>query len=251
MKKILLLFLLGGFLLYSSCNKEEEKGDSTLTIDVNFTYGDEPFVINQVYEYYPLNYALKIEKLMLYISEVRLLDSDGVSHAFSDILFVDASDGVSSFSATIPEGNYSMLDFSIGVPQAMNGTQNPDFDAALYDPNHPLSLSNGMYWTWNTGYRFVLIDGRCNTDPMIDQDFETLLSIHTGKDYCFRNKSLDLNYTAVKDGSGKITLTFDVHGFLASANDVIDIAIDNQSHGTNEDLANRVSDNVILSIENN
>jgi hypothetical protein len=46
-------------------------------------------------------------------------------------------------------------------------------------------------------------------------------------------------------------LTFDVHGFLASPDDVIDIAVDNQSHGTNEALANRVSDNVIISIENN
>jgi len=251
MKKIFLLSLLSIFLLYSSCKKEEVKGNSTLTIDVNFTYGDEAFTINQIYDYDPLGYNLKIEKLMLYISEMKLVDSDGESFDFADILYVDASDGVTSFSTTIPEGSYTRLDFAIGVPQSMNGTQNPDFDAALYSPNHALSLNNGMYWTWNTGYRFVLIDGRCNTDPMIDEEFETLLSIHTGKDYCFRNTSRNLNFTAIKDGIGKITLTFDVHGFLASPDDVIDIAIDNQSHGTNEGLANRVSDNVILSIENN
>ena len=251
MKKIFLLSLLSIFLLYSSCKKEEVKGDSTLTIDVNFSYGDEAFTINQVYDYAPLDYQLKIEKLMLYISEIKLVDNDGQSHDFAGIFYVDASNGTSSFTASIPEGNYSRLDFAIGVPQSMNGTQNPEFDAALYNANHPLSLNNGMYWTWNTGYRFVLIDGRCNTDPQVDEEFETLVSIHTGKEYCFRNTSRNLNYTAIKDGTGKITLTFDVHGFLASPDDVIDIAIDNQSHGTNEALANRVSDNVIISIENN
>lgn len=249
MKRFLFLTLISLFLLYSSCNKEDEQvGNSTLSIEVAFLYGEEAFTINEVYSNYPLSYDTKIEKLLLYLSEIKLVDSDGESHDFAEIVFVDAADSISTFTATIPAKNYKRLDFSIGVPQALNGTDNENFDAALYDPNHALSLSNGMYWTWNTGYRFVLLDGRSNTNPDIDDEFETLLSIHTGKDYCYRNKSFSLNYTAMEDGEGSIKLFFNVYDFLAAEDDVIDVAVDNQSHGTNEALANRLSDNVVNSI---
>lgn len=248
MKRIILFTFLSVFLTYSSCKKEEEKGESTLQLDFNFQFENEEFIINQVYNY-PLDYTFKIEKLLLYISDVKLIDVDGVSHDISKVIFVDSDSDENGISAIIPEGNYKSIVFSIGVPQSLNGTQNPDFDAALYDPNHPLSLSNAMYWTWNTGYRFVLLDGRINTNPLEDEDFETLLSIHTGKDYSFRTKTINLNYTAIKDNTGGIMMTFNVEDFLAGENDVIDIAVDNQSHGTNEGLANRLSDNVIKAVK--
>jgi hypothetical protein len=247
MKKVFLFLLLLGFVSYSSCKKEEVKGDSTLHLNFDFNYGSEEFIINHVYDY-PLDYSLKIEKLLLYIAEVKLIDSDGKSHDVSSIIYVDSDASDNGITVIIPEGNYKSMTFSLGVPQSMNGTDNPDFDAALYDPNHPLSLSNGMYWTWNSGYRFVLMDGRINTTPQADDEFETLLSIHTGKDYSYRTRTLNLNYNAVKDNAASIVMQFDVAEFLAGENDVIDIAIDNQSHGTNENLANRLSDNAIKAV---
>lgn len=247
MKKLVLLILLSVFLVYSSCKKEEEKGESTLHMNFDFQFENEAFVINQVYEY-PLGYNFKIEKLLVYISDVKLVDDEGNSHDIGKIIFVDSDSDENGITLTIPEGNYKSITYSIGVPQSMNGTENPDFDAALYDPNHPLSLSNNMYWTWNTGYRFVLLDGRINTNPLENTDFETLLSIHTGKDYSFRSRTHSLNYTAVKDNAGSILMKFNVEGFLAGENDIIDIAVDNQSHGTNEGLANRLSDNVIQAV---
>lgn len=247
MKKTILFILLSAFLVYSSCDKEEENGDSTLHLEFDFQYENNNFIINQVYTY-PLDYSFKIEKLQLYISEVKLIDQDGGSHDLSKIIFVDSDSDENGITTIIPEGNYTSITFSIGVPQSMNGTQDPDFEAALYDPDHPLSLSNAMYWTWNTGYRFVLLDGRINTNPTEDEEFETLLSIHTGKDYSFRTKTLNLNYSAIKDNAGSIMMTFNVEEFLAGENDIIDIAVDNQSHGTNEGLANRLSDNVIKAV---
>ena len=106
-----------------------------------------------------------------------------------------------------------------------------------------------MYWTWNSGYRFILMDGRVNTTPAEDGDFETLLSIHTGKDYSFRTKEQPYSFTMTKDAMVNMKMRFDVEGFLNNPDDVIDIKVDNQSHGTNEDLANRVSDNAIKSAE--
>ena len=247
MKKILLFSLLGLFLFYSSCKKEDAKGEATITMDFDFVYGDAPFVINQVYSY-PLAYDLKIEALKLYVSNIKLTEDNGAVKELSTVVFIDSDNLTNAITAVIPEGNYTKIEFSIGVPQSLNGTDNPDFDAALYSPTSPLSLSNGMYWTWNTGYRFVLLDGRVNTNPSVDTDFETLLSIHTGKDYSFRTRSMNINVNAMNDASVSLVMKFDVEAFLAGADDVIDIAVDNQSHGTNESLANRMSDNVISSI---
>lgn len=243
-----------GFIFFAlfllSCDKEqvEEIGESKLNMDVKFIFGEEAFNINQVYAYYPLDYDLKIENLKLYLAEMSLVDVDDVRHPLSEILFVNAAETTNTFTFTIPALQYKSIEYSIGVPSNLNGTDNPDFDAALYDPYHPLSLSNGMYWTWNTGYRFVLIDGRCNTNPDIDDEFETLVSIHTGKDYCYRSKSVPFELNAVNGAADEFTLYVDVHGFFSTIDDTIDLAIDNQSHGTNEPLANRVSDNVKLSV---
>lgn len=246
MKKILLVVSLAFTFLIYSC-KEEEKGPSQFTLDIQFVYQDSSFALNKVYEY-PLNYEVKIEQLKLYLSNISLAVESGELIQLSSIHFVDASAEANRISAEIPEGVYKKLVFSIGVPEELNGTQNPDFDAALYSPDHPLSLSNGMYWTWATGYRFVLLDGRTNTDPDQSDDFETPLSIHTGKDYSFRSSNLAINLSAQSDSPSNLTMIFDVEKFLAGDEDVIDIAVDNQSHGTNEALANRLSDNVISAV---
>lgn len=219
-------------------------GYSTLELDISFVYGDEDFTLNQVYDYYPLDYTIKFEVISLYLANLKLTDLNGKEYGLSEIEYINSEDGLNTLNFQVPYNRYTNLDFSIGVPPVLNGTENENFDAALYNPDHPLSIGNNMYWTWNTGYRFVRIDGRSNTNPDEDDDFETLISIHTGKDYCYRSKSIDLDFVSDKTTSNSIAIIFDVHAFLAGENDVIDVATDNQSHGTNEGLANRVSDNI-------
>lgn len=246
MKKLLLIIPFAIVLVFFACNKE--KGNSNIQMDFDFEYGDQSFEINKIYNY-NFGYEVKFEKMILYVSDVRFIESDGTIAEGPNIIFVDASSDGNKISFDIPEGNYSKIEFSIGVPESLNGTDNPDFDASLYDHDSPLSLSKGMYWTWNSGYRFILMDGRTNTDPMVDDVFETLLSIHTGKEYSYRSNVLSININAAKDQTIPLKLKFNVEGFLNHPDDVIDIAVDNQSHGTNENLANRLSDNAIKSVE--
>lgn len=250
MKRYISIVIASLFLFILSCDKKNdtEVGESTFKLNVHFVYGEEDFALNEVYEYVPLEYDLKIETIMLYLSHLQLINDNGESYELAEIVYLNAMDSSMALSFKIPAKQYKQFNFSMGVPQNLNGTNNEDFDAALYNPDHPLSLNNNMYWTWNTGYRFVRIDGRSNTDPAVDDEFETLISIHTGKDYCFRSKAIDISFTAVEAGTNEYTMIIDVQAFLANENDLIDIAVDNQSHGTNEALANRVSDNVKESI---
>jgi len=246
MKKLILIIPIAIVIVFFACTKE--KGNSNIQMDFEFEYADQAFEINKVYNY-NFGYEVKFEKVLLYVSNVRFIESDGTVAEGPEIIFVDASSDNNKVSFEIPEGNYTRIEFSLGVPESLNGTDNPDFDASLYDQDSPLSLSKGMYWTWNSGYRFILMDGRTNTDPMVDDVFETLLSIHTGKTYSFRSNGLSLNMNAAKDQTIPLKLKFNVEGFLNYPDDVIDIAVDNQSHGTNASLANRLSDNAIKSVQ--
>ena len=248
MRNLFYILIISSFTIFYSCNKDEDKGISTVNLDFEFDYSEESFEANTVYDY-SLGYKLKFERFRLYIANVQFVDSDGNTQDGPEIIYVDEFSTDNRVSFEIPGGDYSKIKFAIGVPQNLNGTDNPGFDAALFSADHPLSLDNGMYWTWNTGYRFNLIDGRVNTDPNIDESFETLLSIHTGKDYSYRLTTLNHSFNAPKDAKVDVTLRFDVSAFLENPDDVIDLAIDNQTHGENAELSNRVADNGIKSVE--
>ncbi|RLD26189.1 MAG: hypothetical protein DRI54_03340 [Bacteroidetes bacterium] len=252
-----LIYIISIFVAFTflACNKyggvgTNGKDFSWVEINFDLAYGDQDFEINKVYDY--LDYQVKFEKMLLYVSNLYVVNEDGKIIHGKEIYLIDASADHNRLAFVVPPGVYSKIGFYIGVPIELNGTDsvlNPDFDASLYSPNHPLSLSNGMYWTWNSGYRFILMDGRTNTDPMVDDVFETLLSIHTGKDYSFRGTEASIDLAAPIKKGGKLNFTFDIESFLNHPDDVIDIAIDNQSHGTNASLANRLSDNAIKSVE--
>jgi hypothetical protein len=247
MKQLIYLFSISVLIVFSSCNKEEDKGISTIDLNFEFVYGDENFEENKVYNYNQ-GYEVKFEKLRLYVSNVRLISKDGAVENGPEIIFVDAFKTDNAVSFDVPGGDYTSIEFSIGVPPRLNGTDNPDFSASLYDPNHPLSVANNMYWVWNSGYRFILMDGRMNNNPMEDDIFETLISLHTGKDYSLRSTNISQQFNAPKDQTINLNLKFNVSDFLNNPDDFIDLTVDNQTHGENAALANRVSDNAIKSV---
>jgi hypothetical protein len=257
MKQLFYILPLAILMVFTSCDKNED-GDpiipdgvidsSTVSLNFDFVYGDENFEENKVYDY-SLGYHVKFEKLRLYVSNVRLISKEGEVVNGPEIIFVNAFADSNVVTFKVPVGDYDSVAFSIGVPPELNGTDNPDFDAALYDTDHPLSLTNGMYWTWNSGYRFILMDGRMNRNPMEDGIFETLVSLHTGKDYSFRSTKINQEFNVTKDQTVNLKLRFDVSGFIDNPNDVIDLVVDNQTHGENAPLANRVSDNAIISVK--
>jgi len=254
LRKLMFFIVLPGLMVLYQCSKNENPtppvpgpDSTTIQMDFSFVYGNQDFVLNQVYNY-PNGYNVKYDNVLVYISNVFFIDDQGNKTKGPEIILADKAIDSNAVEFKIPEGNYTQIEYSIGVPTELNGTDNPDFNAALYSSDHPLSLNNGMYWAWNSGYRFVRVDGRVNSNPMLDDEYDVLLSIHTGKEYSFRTKTEDYIINKSDNQPVSLIMTFNVEGFLNNPNDVIDIAVDNQSHGTNADLANRMMDNVIESI---
>lgn len=106
-----------------------------------------------------------------YVSNVRLLDAAGKETAvqldqdgkwqLDDLALLDFEDGTSSCSngtpemnrqivGKIPDGQYSGLRFTMGVPFNKNHTD------PLTQPS-PLNLT-ALFWVWNAGHKFARLD---------------------------------------------------------------------------------------------
>src|SRR6056297_2996770 len=254
MKNLLIICALAIAVL--SCKKEDDNppltqnpSEPTLELKLHSWFNLEELVPGETYLNVS-NYRVNVTGLKLYLSDVYAVHSDGSTVALTDVAYFDLfsnEDGI-VFSG-IPSGEYTGFGFGLGVPPDMNSPQNPDFSIAVFDDNHPLSQSNGMFWVWQSGYRFVIFEGKYNTDPDGTDPLIDGYSYHTGKDESYRTVEFDnLNFEVESEGNKVINLDFDVDRFYYSQNDTINIAVESQTHGTNQDLSNRVSDNIIEAI---
>ncbi|MCZ4243713.1 MbnP family protein [Pedobacter punctiformis] len=95
----------------------------------------------------------KINVFKYYVSNVKLTKADGTVFAVPESYFlIDASKDNSKMITlnNIPTGDYTKIEYTIGVDYARNfaGAQ-----TGALDP------TNGMFWTWNSGYIFVKLEG--------------------------------------------------------------------------------------------
>lgn len=97
--------------------------------------------------------TITITKFKYYVSNVRLQKDGGgewVEPESYRIADVKDSPLVTLAVGNVPAGNYTGMNFIVGVDEERNysGAQ----DGAL-------SPTNGMFWDWNTGYIFLKVEG--------------------------------------------------------------------------------------------
>lgn len=110
--------------------------------------------------------AVKFETLKLYISALCFLKDGKVVHAENNSYhLLDASNPSSlSIKLNLPENTvYDQFRFHIGIDSATN--------AAGAMPG-ALDPSNGMYWTWQSGYINLKLEGTCSACPSRNNEFQ-------------------------------------------------------------------------------
>ncbi|KAA5538621.1 MbnP family protein [Adhaeribacter rhizoryzae] len=95
----------------------------------------------------------KVSTFKYYISNVVLKKADGTEYKQAESYYlIDESKPASKLItiSDVPAGEYSSLTFTIGVDSTRNisGAQTGALDPV-----------NGMFWTWNSGYVFVKLEG--------------------------------------------------------------------------------------------
>lgn len=236
------LLLFSGPMLFASCNKDvsvkPQEGEGTLRVTFVPEWEGEPLAFFTEYRNIS-NYRMQVELLKLYWSDIRLMDGD------EDTLLKD----VELFNLSAPmtvewpaaAGTYTGLRTGLGLTPELNHS-----DPVSYATSHPLSISQATYWTWESGYRFVLFEGRYDPDPESTAPLTSTFSIHTGMDTCFTVMELPAPEPIViaDDSVTNITVRVAVDRFFHSSTTTLDLATENQSHGNNLPVALKFTDHV-------
>ncbi|WP_443939111.1 MbnP family protein [Pedobacter sp. MW01-1-1] len=151
-----ILAILCPIILFSACKKDveiatESKGAFNLQFE-NLVNGN-PLVLNTTIYKNAKGEDFTIRTFKYYISNIKLSKADGSSYLIPESYFlVDASKEESSLITLkdIPAADYTKIEYTIGVDYARN------FAGAQTGALDPI---NGMFWTWNSGYIFVKLEG--------------------------------------------------------------------------------------------
>lgn len=123
----------------------------------------------------------------------------------------------------------------------MNGTDNPDFLTSQYGPDSPLNVQNGMYWSWQAGYKFLIYEGRIDGTPDDDTDLPSVFSIHLGKDQYYTEIQVDLPFTISEGQTKHFGIEWDLAKSQYNDSDTLDLSLPSESqyHGAELELASR------------
>ncbi len=172
-KKIALLISAFFTLAITSCSKDPDNIDESKLADFSIEFdhivGEDRFYIDPNYQYRnSKNEAFSIRTLMYYISNIKVYRADGSVYtvpADDSYFLVNGADRNSRFTKVqVPEGDYTRVEFMIGVDRERNMMPMERRTGVLsFNPNEGHS---GMFWTWSQGYIFFKLEG--NSEVVAD-----------------------------------------------------------------------------------
>lgn len=131
-----------------------------------------------------LSQAFTITKFKYYIGNLTLKKINGGDVALNGYYLINEDEEqTKTINLNLPEGEYSGMSFIIGVDSLHNcsGAQ-----AGALDP------VNAMFWTWNTGYIFLKLEGRSPASKSPGNIFEYHIGGYKQPSNCIRQVSLSL-----------------------------------------------------------
>lgn len=187
MKNITYLFL-AIVLIFSSCSDEEIPAQMTVELNFENTLNGKPLTLNSGTFTLPSGEPFTAKKLKYYISNVVLTETkSGTVYTVPNSYHLLGEDFKSTVElGMIPSANYDKITFSIGVDQVANAKTDQTGDL---DPN------NDMAWNWNSGYKFVVLEGEFTHNTT---GVRTGLVLHIGRNQNF--KTVTKSLVGVKAG---------------------------------------------------
>lgn len=166
--------------------------------------------------------TIQVTDLRFFLSNVVLTGEDGDYAIPESYLLVKKTSGEAMYSFTmdsIPAGMYTGISFGLGVDSIANHTNNHSGDLSP-------TASEGMLWTWDTGYKFLKFEGSYRTDTTEAGAF----AYHVGKDANYKTLSFTNPIMINKDA---VTMTHFMANILEIFKnpETIDLDVLNAAHG--------------------
>ncbi|MGL5889624.1 MAG: MbnP family protein [Bacteroidia bacterium] len=147
---------------FSSCDRDDDDDvtppptatSGSVKIHIEQMFDALPFALGSNNQYVTANGdTISMSMYKYYISNIKLVRPDGSMYNESESYHLINAADTNTFEftlANVPVGNYSGIQFMIGVDSTRNvsGAQSGALDPA-----------NGMFWTWSTGYIMAKLEG--------------------------------------------------------------------------------------------
>ncbi len=126
------------------------------------TYGDAKLGLNTPYFCTSTNDSIQFTTVKFYVSHIKLYKQQAVVYKSSTPKLVDISKS-SSLVITASISSFDSISFMIGVDSLtqVSGAYGGDLDP-----------TNGMYWTWQSGYINAKIEGNAKACPTRNNQFQ-------------------------------------------------------------------------------
>ncbi len=189
------------------------------------------------------NERVLIQQVKFYLSPLVFTGDTAVTA--SEAVLLNVVDGPVERIFDLPPGTYDSLHFGLGLPYGLNHA-----DITGIDPASDLGAGTGMYWTWATMYRFMVFEGRYDTDPAGTGTPPYQFSLHTGRDECYRERTIATPMAVLDGDTTDLVIDVEIAHFFTDGDQVLDLSQGPQSHGEAQNLtpALRLSDLAVQAI---
>ena len=164
------IFLLAFCVLFSassivltSCSDDdvavEPGATGEITIEYDNIVGDRDLKLNTDNYTNAAGETFTISKLNYYISNIKLLKADGSSYVVPQdssyfLIREEDEDSQEVTLKNVPSADYTGVEFVVGV-DSLRSVSDVSKRTGVLDPQNP----NAMYWAWNSGYIFMMLEG--------------------------------------------------------------------------------------------
>jgi len=168
MKRLLSIISLSTLLLITACSKNNdtkpdfnESEKATLSIQFDNIVGDKNLVLNNGTYVNALGQQFNVSLLQYFISNIKVKTTEGQEYTVpqdSSYFLINEGDAATQFAKVkVPVADYQSLTFTIGV-DSLRSTMDVSKRTGVLDPAGDHNTS-GMYWSWNSGYIFLKLEG--------------------------------------------------------------------------------------------
>jgi hypothetical protein len=205
MKKTILIFSIIATTAFS-CKKDiaeqyNSNANAPLSIEFDNVVGGSNLQLNTGTYSNAQNETFNITMLRYFISNIVLTKMDGSKYTVpqdSSYFLIDESKPATlSPKINVPEGEYSKIDFILGVDSLRN-TKDLTQRTGVLDPT---GNAAGMYWSWNSGYIFFKMEGASSASTQVNKIFQYHIGLFGGYATAtlnnLKNISIDLSTRGV------------------------------------------------------
>lgn len=213
-KGIMVIFAILPFFTFSQKSKNKAEG---LTLQFHHFVGEKLLILDDSIYTNSFNQTYTVTKFNYYVGQIRLIKSDGKEFLIDDYFLISEDEekqkSKSILLENIPSGEYRSIDFIIGVDSLHNcsGAQSGDLD--------PI---NAMFWTWNTGYIFMKMEGKSTVSTLPGNTLEYHIGGYKEPSNCIRNVSLQFEspLSITNKSLSEINIKTDLSEILKTPTDI-------------------------------